>query len=218
LAYNAVTTENFQAVCEDVSGLDLNAFFQQWIYGERYPQYSVSWEILDSDELIVTINQTQSWQLFHMPIDLQILTGLDTLNVTVENQNQTQEYNLGIVSQPLFNVILDPDDWILKSVEYLTLSNQVPGPDQITLFPAFPNPFNPETSISFFIPEKVGEIKSIIQIYDIKGRLVDEIHSGRSLPGMNHINWNASGMASGTYFVQLNVEEHHFKQKIQLVK
>jgi len=170
LAYNAVTTENFQAVCEDVSGLDLNAFFQQWIYGERYPQYSVSWEILDSDELIVTINQTQSWQLFHMPIDLQILTGLDTLNVTVENQNQTQEYNLGIVSQPLFNVILDPDDWILKSVEYLTLSNQVPGPDQITLFPAFPNPFNPETSISFFIPEKVGEIKSIIQIYDIKGR------------------------------------------------
>ena len=70
LAYGAATTENFQAVSEDVYGLDLDEFFQQWIYGDYYPRYGVAWEMLDTDELIVTIEQMQSWQYFNMPIDL----------------------------------------------------------------------------------------------------------------------------------------------------
>ena len=59
LAYSAATTEDFKLVCEDMSGLDLDDFFQQWIYGEYYPKYGVSWEVSESDELVITIEQTQ---------------------------------------------------------------------------------------------------------------------------------------------------------------
>ena len=34
LSYNAASTSDFQKVCEDISGLDFEQFFQQWIYGE----------------------------------------------------------------------------------------------------------------------------------------------------------------------------------------
>ena len=68
LAYADATTEDFQAVCEDISGLDLNNFFEQWIYNEYYPKYGLSWEINEIGELIITIEQLQSWQYFDMPM------------------------------------------------------------------------------------------------------------------------------------------------------
>ena len=43
LAYNVATTEDFQAVAESVYGQPLDYFFQEWIYGEKYPIYNVAW-------------------------------------------------------------------------------------------------------------------------------------------------------------------------------
>ena len=43
LSYAAATTQEFQQVCENITGMDLQDFFQQWIYGEKYPQYELSW-------------------------------------------------------------------------------------------------------------------------------------------------------------------------------
>ena len=218
LAYGAVTTEDFQAVCENVSGLDLEDYFQQWIYGEYYPQYAVSWEMLDTDELIVTIEQTQNWQYFHMPIDLQVMTPLDTLDFTVDNDGSFQQFNLGLIGSSMFDVKLDPDDWILKSVEYLTIGTDLPDYDQLTLFPAYPNPFNPETTISLFIPESIGESEFQILVFDSNGRHVETVFQGHTKSGMATFNWNALGQASGTYFIRLDVDGFIYSQKIQLIK
>ena len=43
LKYGVATTEDFQEVAESVCGLDLDYFFQQWIYGENEPTYTVGW-------------------------------------------------------------------------------------------------------------------------------------------------------------------------------
>ena len=218
LAYGAVTTEDFQAVCEDVSGLDLDDFFQQWIYGEYYPQYAVSWEMLDTDELMVTVEQMQSWQYFNMPIDLQVVLPEGTLEFTVDNQGQSQEYNLGLIGGSAYSVRLDPDNWILKEVEYLSLAGPLPDQAQLILYPAYPNPFNPETSILYYVPNNFGEIEPTIHIYDLKGRLVDQVYPGMSDPGLNRTFWHASGHVSGTYFIQLEANNSFYQQKIQLIK
>ena len=218
LAYGAVTTEDFQAVCEDVSGLNLDDFFDQWIYGERYPQYAISWEKQDSNELIVTIDQTQNWQYFSMPIQLRVILPGDTLDYTVENSGVYQEYNLGLIGSSSFNILLDPDDWILKEVEYLNNGYEVPGPTIITLYSAYPNPFNEGTIISFFIPETVGQAPSKVQIFDLNGRLVETLWSGKSLIGKNRYHWLAHGQTSGLYFVKLDVDGKQFTQKVQYIK
>ncbi|MFT7699023.1 MAG: aminopeptidase N, partial [Candidatus Krumholzibacteriia bacterium] len=43
--YSTATTEDLQAAMEAVSGRDLTAFFQQWIYGEYFPVYESSWGV-----------------------------------------------------------------------------------------------------------------------------------------------------------------------------
>ena len=174
--------------------------------------------MLDTDELVVTIEQMQSWQYFNMPIDLQVVLPEGTLEFTVDNQGQSQEYNLGLISGSAYSVRLDPDNWILKEVEYLSLASPLPDQAQLILYPAYPNPFNPETSILYYVPNDFGEIEPTIHIYDLTGRLVYQVYPGMSDPGLNRTFWHASGHVSGTYFIQLEANNSFYQQKIQLIK
>ena len=218
LAYSSATTEDFQLVCEDVSGLDLEDFFQQWIYGEYYPKYALAWEMSESNELIVTIEQTQNWQYFHMPIELRVLLPSDTLIFKVDNQSQTEHYNLGFVDGLPHAIWLDPDNWILKEVEYTSMGGILPNKPQITIYPAYPNPFNPQTLIRYFVPEQLGYVQLSISIYDIRGHIADSFDIGSILPGMHEFVWNADRQGSGIYFIQFSIEGRSYAQKIQLVK
>ncbi|MBC8322396.1 MAG: T9SS type A sorting domain-containing protein [Candidatus Marinimicrobia bacterium] len=216
LAYASATTEDFQAVCEDVSGLDLDDFFQQWIYGERYPKYAVSWEILDTDELIVVIEQTQNWQFFHMPVDLRVVFESDTLDFAVDNNGAYQQYNLGLIGTSVVEVKLDPDNWILKSVEYnVSIDEENNLPKSFSLLPVYPNPFNPTATIRYSASAKNS---SILQIYDITGRLVETLVNGVTDPGDHEVVWNASNYSSGVYFVRLQSGKYIDTQKIILMK
>ena len=151
LAYASASTEDFKLVCESQSGLNLETFFQQWIYGEYYPKYALSWEISETQELIVRIQQTQSWQYFEMPIDIKIIHSGQTTVITVQNNEPLQDYNLGYVDFIPDNILLDPNNWILKEVEYLSLDNMNPSQFKIYMDPAYPNPFNSKTTVEYFI-------------------------------------------------------------------
>src|SRR5262249_18976822 len=76
-AYGNATTEDFRAACEAASGRDLTKFFQQWVYGERYPVYRTSWTSHAAGggyDVALTLEQRQSWQLFTMPVDVRVTT------------------------------------------------------------------------------------------------------------------------------------------------
>src|SRR5437867_2816556 len=74
--YGTAVTEDFQAACEQISGMNLTKFFQQWIYGEYYPQYRINSAWIPAPgggyTVSVQIQQSQSWQIFWMPIDVRI--------------------------------------------------------------------------------------------------------------------------------------------------
>ena len=117
-AYGAATTEDFQAIAEGVSGLDLDDFFQQWIYGEYYPVYQYAWENAagpGGDELHLAIDQVQTnTGLFHMPVRIRVLlAGGGTQDFVVDNAQAHEEYVLAL-SAPAEGVELDPENWILK--------------------------------------------------------------------------------------------------------
>ena len=72
---------------------------------------------------------------------------------------------------------------------------------------AFPNPFNPTTTISFSIPE---ESKVDIAIYNLKGQKVKQLVSDQLAGGQHSTVWNGEDeaekqVASGIYFYQMNV-------------
>jgi hypothetical protein len=88
-------------------------------------------------------------------------------------------------------------------------------PKSFALHQAYPNPFNPTTTIQFDLPE---DINVLLEVYDISGRIVEELHSRTMQAGYHSITWNATMYSSGIYFVKLHAGSFHHTQKLMLVK
>lgn len=120
-AYGVAETGDFQEVCETVSGLDLDAFFQQWIYGTYYPRYrySYTWESVGGGyyDVFVHLDQTQSSDPTHftMPVDIEVSSYSTDTSVTVFNDPRHKDFTVRILSAGI-NVSIDPERWILRSV------------------------------------------------------------------------------------------------------
>ena len=80
---------------------------------------------------------------------------------------------------------------------------------------AYPNPFNPSTRIEYSI---INPGHVTVNVYDMGGRLVNEIVNSWHEAGNQSVVWNASGYPSGIYFVKLEAGDFSASQKIVLVK
>jgi hypothetical protein len=88
-------------------------------------------------------------------------------------------------------------------------------PTALTLSKAYPNPFNPSTSLEIYVPAE-GFVN--LNVYNVMGQLVDVIHSGSMSQGYHSITWNASSMTSGVYFVRAESANGMSAQKVMLMK
>ena len=88
-------------------------------------------------------------------------------------------------------------------------------PEIIELYPPYPNPFNPNTKISFSINNRT--IVSL-NIYDINGRLIQNIYHAKTPAGYYHFIWNADNLSSGIYFLSLEYDKKIKTQKLMLIK
>ena len=88
-------------------------------------------------------------------------------------------------------------------------------PSELALSRAYPNPFNPSTSLDVFVPAD-GFVS--LNVYNVMGQLVDVIHSGSMTTGNHSITWNASDMTSGVYFVRAESADGMSVQKVMLMK
>ncbi|MBM4117877.1 hypothetical protein FJ251_09055 [bacterium] len=112
----SATTEQLRDMLEGVSGRDLDAFFQQWVYGEYFPVYRYAWTAIPGG-VQVDVEQIQTnTGLFTMPIQLRVTTDLGVTNFTVENSLASQSYALDVAGT-VESVALDPDHWILRQVQ-----------------------------------------------------------------------------------------------------
>ena len=122
--YGTGTTEELRDACESVSGRSLDAFFQQWVYGEYYPIYRPSWTSVASGggyDVTLELDQIQSWQLFTMPVDVRIGTAAGDRSFVVDDSLATQTVTLHVDAQPL-SLEIDPDEWILRQVDQPVLN------------------------------------------------------------------------------------------------
>ncbi len=93
-------------------------------------------------------------------------------------------------------------------------------PDNLTLAPAYPNPFNPEVQLSFEIRE-TGVIQ--LQIFDIKGELIAQPLSKPLEPGQYSVTWDGTNLQSrnapsGIYLVKLGNPTQSQFQRITLLR
>lgn len=79
----------------------------------------------------------------------------------------------------------------------------------------YPNPFNPSTTFNITLP-KTNKVS--VKIYDILGRLVDTIADKEFTAGRHTLTWNAKGMASGVYYVNMRSGSFTQTRNIILLK
>jgi hypothetical protein len=83
------------------------------------------------------------------------------------------------------------------------------------LLAASPNPFNPVTRVSYYLPERMN---MRLAVYDVSGRLVDVLAEGVRDAGEHAIDWSAGGVASGIYFYSLEAGGMRLTKKMVLLR
>ena len=88
-------------------------------------------------------------------------------------------------------------------------------PSSFELGAAYPNPFNPSTSLDLSMPSE-GFVS--IQAYNLVGQVVGTIAEGNMSAGTHSFTWDASDLSSGVYLVKAEYAGSIKTQKVMLLK
>ncbi len=93
--------------------------------------------------------------------------------------------------------------------------NNIGLPTEYALSPAYPNPFNPTSTIRYQCPEA-----SVVNlaIYNVNGQLVEELVNTQISAGYHEVTWNANNQSTGLYFIKMTTGNYIATQKVVLVK
>jgi hypothetical protein len=114
---NVATTNDFKTIAENTSGKNLTDFFNQWVYGEGYPTYNITYYRPNNDSMLLLINETVSapsvTPFFKGLLQLKItsLQGDTTILVNVTGNNQV--FKIGYNKTPT-GIVIDPNNWIVN--------------------------------------------------------------------------------------------------------
>jgi aminopeptidase N len=115
------TTNDFRLVMEEASGMDLEWFFQQWLYKGGTLKYDGKWLYNKKNgELEININQIQNdGSLFKMPLELGIyFKGEEKPQIEkVFIDKSSNTLKVKVENEPV-NIILDPNKWILMEATF----------------------------------------------------------------------------------------------------
>lgn len=89
------------------------------------------------------------------------------------------------------------------------------SPTQIQLYQSYPNPFNGQATIEFYLAR---EANVTLQIIDIAGRIVSQLANDRLVPGQHHYVWDAGSFSSGVYYCELIASNEHKMIRLAHIK
>jgi len=117
------------------------------------------------------------------------------------------------------NSPLDPDSTIVDMGAYYYHQNVAIDEPSISVeeyqIINFPNPFKTSTQISFSLPHP-DKVK--VQIYNLKGQLVETLLNENKPAGSHSLEWNAENASSGIYFMKLLTKEKAVVRKLVIIK
>lgn len=177
LAYSYAVTPQFQAHLEAVHGASLQEFFNDWVYKEGYPTYTITVNNSGTNEAKVKIEQTQSItnasqigyvDYFEMPVPIRLNLNDGTfVDVKLQNSFSGQLFTVNLpTGKTVTGVIFDPNNNLISKDNTTTLTDtdfEIPNATFL-----FPNPSN--TSVTLQLPSKV--ILNKVSFFNQIGQLV----------------------------------------------
>lgn len=172
-----LSTENFQEICEYYASENIERhygyFFEQWVHGEYFPTYRVSYSV-NSGKVMLNVNQetkSSTPNIFSIPYKIQIELQDGTVLDRVINDNQDKpiftqaDQNFEIpVSGAVKEVRFDPSNWIFKDLKYV---RQVTN-DKLGLrdFEIKTTSYRRKVTVSYEVPKKQDITIELFEVAD----------------------------------------------------
>ncbi len=118
-----IRTQDVQTVAEAQSSLQLTPFFSQWLDGTGAPEFADNYSVfrLSSNKGFRTTGAlTQDLDLFRMPVELRVETEGKTEDRRIDLSGTESPYTIETFGRPR-RIVVDPDNWILKSTPDLAV-------------------------------------------------------------------------------------------------
>jgi aminopeptidase N len=199
LAYGYAVTANLKSHLEAAdNGNSLTEFFNDWLYNQGYPTYTITAQNWGTGQVKIIVNQTQSHSsvtFFEMPLEIRLTgSGAQVLDVVVNNTTNAQEF---IVSVPFVvtGVAFDPNKHIISKNNTATLGTE--AFDMNSAISVYPVPSENELTIQF--PSNVTLYK--VEIYNNLGQLLKTDFKNIL---------DISGLSSGVHFLKIETSEGIF--------
>jgi aminopeptidase N len=202
LAYKYAVTSDLKSHLEAVYGSSLTEFFDDWVYKQGYPTYTVTAQNWGAGQAKITINQTQSHisvPFFEMPVPIR-LTGSagEIFGTVLNNTTNNQEF---IISVPfsVTSIQFDPEKDLISKNNTATLANE--NFELENGIAVYPNPVKDELHIQ--LPSNL--IVNSVTLFNGIGQKVLENSSS---------DFSVSTLSSGIYYVKIETSEGTFHKKI----
>jgi aminopeptidase N len=202
LAYGYAITTDLQDHLEATYGGSLDEFFNDWIYNQGYPTYTITAQNWGAGLARITVNQTQSHSsvtYFEMPVPIRLYgSGGQTFDTVVDNTSNGQQF---IIAVPF--VVTDVDFDIKKNI--ISKNNSATlGSENFSIEEAitvYPNPASSEIHVQMPMNIELNRI----DIYNNLGQLV----STSDRPDFSIID-----LSSGVHFLTISTSEGRYHKKI----
>lgn len=195
LAYKYAVTADLQTHLEAAYGSSLAEFFNDWVYGQGYPTYSIAVQNNFNGTVALSVNQTQSDSsvpFFEMPVPVRVLGAGGEQMDLVLNHNFNGETFVKNVPFVVTSVVFDPNKDLISKNSSVTLATDNFKLEGMKLYP---NPS--KNQITLQLADGISIRKSII--YNVLGQKVKETTSATS--------WDVSAFSEGVYFMTLLTNE-----------
>jgi len=128
-------------------------------------------------------------------------------------------YDPTLIPWPMFQATPERDGLAVQVSIVGVEDEDVPA--AFTVLPPHPNPFNPVTTLRLYVAP--GDSHLEVGVFDVRGRMVRQLHRGHSQPGWREFTWDGRddsgrGQASGVYFVRARQSRSTSTFKMTLVK
>ena len=177
----------------------------------------LKWNVVATADFY-TLQVSESLDFSALVIDQTSLT--DTLFSASALENNTVYYWCVSASNAAGEGVLS-EVWNFSTSSPTAVDGKIDAiPEHYALLPAYPNPFNPKTTIIYHLPES-AEVSLII--YNSMGQFVLELVSSYQHAGEYTVTWDGRNnlgvpVTSGLYFCHFKSGNNAFTQQIMLVR
>lgn len=202
LAYKYAVTANLQAHLEAVYGQSLTEFFNDWIYNQGYPTYTITAQNWGAGQAKFTVSQTQSdasVSYFEMPVPVRIYgAGGQQADIVINN---TSDGQISIQSVPfqITSIEFDPEKHIIAGdASTATLGNQnFELENAIALYP------NPSSDV-LHIQMPTSTTLEKVTVYNNLGQKVMENSS---------LDFSVASLSTGVHYIDIQTADGTYHKK-----